>query len=192
MNLATLDVTRQQAAEAVIHYRRALKLHRNAEDEAILRGYNQVLKGRKLIQLSETIKAGGADEKYRPRLAVMGAAELSCFVAAGQDGSVQFCPKSSFHWRLRGRSISLPIDTLPQWRGGPWRVEARSVVPTIPPQHRPPDALSNYHILWEATWTEVPRDPALLRHLGGDLWAVLAVWDLTDLERAVLSGRRAN
>ena len=35
-----------------------------------------------------------------------------------------------------------------------------------------------------------PRDPALLRHVRGDLWAVLSVWDLTDLERMVLSQRR--
>jgi len=32
-----------------------------------------------------------------------------------------------------------------------------------------------------------PRDPALIRHIRGDLWAVLAVWDLTELERAVLA-----
>jgi hypothetical protein len=39
-------------------------------------------------------------------------------------------------------------------------------------------------------WTRVPpRDPALLRHIRGDLWVVLAVWDLTDLERLVLSQR---
>jgi hypothetical protein len=35
----------------------------------------------------------------------------------------------------------------------------------------------------------VPVDPALLRHIRGDLWAVLAVWNLTDLERYVLSQR---
>jgi hypothetical protein len=34
-----------------------------------------------------------------------------------------------------------------------------------------------------------PEDPALLKHIGGDLYAVLAVWNLTELERAVLSGR---
>lgn len=45
-------------------------------------------------------------------------------------------------------------------------------------------------ILWEAEWQAVPpKDPALLRHLGGDLYAVVAVWDLTELERAVLGGR---
>lgn len=38
---------------------------------------------------------------------------------------------------------------------------------------------------------EAPVDPALLKHIGGDLYAVVATWDLTDLERAVLDGHRA-
>lgn len=75
-----------------------------------------------------------------------------------------------------------------------WSVRLRAIVPTIPPALRPPLKLSGYHILWEAEWTQhevpvPPGDPALLRHLGGDLYAVLAVWDLTELERAVLSVR---
>ena len=46
-----------------------------------------------------------------------------------------------------------------------------------------------FHILWEVEKWELtpPRDPALLRWIGGDLWEVVATWDLTQLERAVLS-----
>jgi len=48
--------------------------------------------------------------------------------------------------------------------------------------------LDRFHILWEADWhLDPPQDPALLRRLMGDLWVVLAVWDLTSLERAVLA-----
>ena len=77
-------------------------------------------------------------------------------------------------------------------RPWPWWGDMRAMVPPIPPALRPPYKLGNYAILWEATWEKVPRppgDPALLRHIGGDLYAVLAIWDLTDLERAVLAGR---
>ncbi len=77
-----------------------------------------------------------------------------------------------------------------------WRVQLRAIVPTIPPALRPPNKLSGYHVLWEAEWAQqlavVPRDPALLRHLGGDLYAVLAVWDLSEVERAVLGGMRSS
>jgi hypothetical protein len=66
------------------------------------------------------------------------------------------------------------------------------MVPLIPPRFRPsPRRLRHCHILWEVEqWTmTAPHDPALLRHVCGDLWAVLAVWDLTELERLVLSQR---
>jgi hypothetical protein len=49
-------------------------------------------------------------------------------------------------------------------------------------------------VLWEVEeWKRIPPvDPALIRHVRGDLWAVLATWDLTDLERYVLSQRPAS
>ena len=53
--------------------------------------------------------------------------------------------------------------------------------------------LTGYHVLWEAEWQQVvPRDPFLLRHIGGDLYSVVAAWDLTDLERSVIAARLRN
>jgi len=67
---------------------------------------------------------------------------------------------------------------------------ARALVPMIPPKFRPTAKLSNYHIMFEAVWKPVPPvDPFLLKHLGGTLYVVLAQWDLTPLEQAVLAGR---
>lgn len=74
---------------------------------------------------------------------------------------------------------------------------AITIVPSIPATLRPKAALHNYRTLFEVEHWEplhrqprAPRDPALLRHIGGDLYAVLAVWDLTELERAVIAGTR--
>lgn len=76
----------------------------------------------------------------------------------------------------------------------PWdrRRVQRAMVPLIPPALRPASDFKNFFILWEAEWQPdvAPKDPALLKHVGGDLYAVLAVWDLTELERAVLGGVR--
>jgi hypothetical protein len=92
----------------------------------------------------------------------------------------------------------------------PWRIFYRAVVPPVPPHLRPMHTkgfaagsqwrqvrvqsdLSRYHVLWEAEWeldrTVPPGDPALLKHLGGTLYAVVAQWDLTPVEAAVLAGR---
>ena len=87
--------------------------------------------------------------------------------------------------RNKRRNKVLPGDTfdLPGWSS--WKT-LKAVVPTIPPDLRPKAKLSNYWILWEADWEEVPTDPMLLRHLGGSMYAVMAQWDLTEVERAVL------
>ena len=89
--------------------------------------------------------------------------------------------------RLPERTFTSPADKpalhLPQVPS------ATAIVPSIPPLHRPHDSLENYWLLWEAEWTRPPVDPALLKHLGLNLYAVLAVWDLTPLEQAVLRGR---
>lgn len=64
-------------------------------------------------------------------------------------------------------------------------------LPTVPLHLRPKRGLANYHILWEAEWQRVPPgDPLLLRRIGqSDAWLVVAAWDLTEIERAVLSTR---
>lgn len=70
-----------------------------------------------------------------------------------------------------------------------------AMVPIVPPKHRPARGMGDRLVLFEAeewTWSTVPAppgDPALLRPLGGDLYAVDAVWDLTPLEQIVLAGR---
>lgn len=36
----------------------------------------------------------------------------------------------------------------------------------------------------------MPKDPYLLRRIGkGDMWLVVAAWDLTEVERAALATR---
>jgi hypothetical protein len=95
--------------------------------------------------------------------------------------------------RAADRVFTYPDGTLPDGEfigQGEWA----AILPLIPPRLRPPHGLDNYHLLWEAVWTRprtrrAPGDPALLKHIGGDLWAVLAVWDLTPLEQAVLEMR---
>ncbi len=75
---------------------------------------------------------------------------------------------------------------LPSWK----RAGGEAMAPIVPPKLRPRlRRLRHCHILWEVEqWKLVPpRDPALIRHIRGDLWAVLAQWDLTELERAVLA-----
>jgi hypothetical protein len=195
MDLAPLQIGEDEARAKLAEYEEALSGQRTAEDAAIAAGYRAASRGLTVISLPRTVAAGGFHDNGLPRIAVIGAEAVQCF--ARWDGtSLVFADRDD--WRAnRGAlvnahsvRVSLAGDDVPARN---WRVSGSAMVPLIPPAHRiAPRRLKHCHILWEVEqWALVaPRDPALVRHIRGDLWAVLSVWDLTDLERMVLSQRR--
>lgn len=172
-----------------------------------LAGYEKLAKGCALIDIDEAIRAGGFDEKMRPKLAIARADR----------------PVVKLHWRgnsttpifdatieengynsrgLRAPNLTVRVD-VQRLHGqkcrhpvGGWEttdLEAFARVPMIPADVRPKRGQrKSWHILWEVEqWSDrplapPPRDPYLLQHIGGSLYAVLAEWNLTDLEIAVM------
>jgi hypothetical protein len=193
--LNVLDVPKEVAREKLRVYTEALRQDQRREYRQLVNGFRHISAGRQVISLRETIAAGGIDGEGRPKLAVCRATARRCFLEVG-NGRVVFGDLPAHQRRTHGINsvsehwvrVQLP-STRQNWR------EFEAVVPIVPPDHRPRHGkalykLADFHVLWEADWqpTVAPRDPALLRHLGGDLWVVWAVWDLTELERAVLVG----
>lgn len=180
-------------------------------DLAVTRGYRWLAQGHQLLHLGETIRAGGVEAieceprlwdgrteretVFAPRLAIARADARSCWTkGVHSDGHVTF---QANEWRWNPRKadrVVLAAGTFDEDQERPRSVRTtlRAIVPTIPPPLRPAHKLSGYRILWEAEWdSRPPVDPALLKHLGGGIYAVVAVWDLTELERSVLGGLRA-
>ena len=197
MDLAVLEVDRAAAREAFLDYRKAFREEHAAIDGELMRGYKAIAGGRQLIRLSTTIAAGGADAEGRPRLAIARADEPRVTFSRTNQGSVTFTPSDGWSSRVRSadRVLRLGDGTLPTRPNDGWIPDGRwwATMPLIPPKFRPPFNIENYHVLWEAVWTRgtvrAPHDPALLKRIGGDLFAVLAVWDLSPLEQAVLELR---
>jgi hypothetical protein len=213
MDMATISVTEDEAKAALEQYREAMKASAQkevreltdrarerrraiaAQDQAIVKGYELIAKHKTVILLRATLVAGGEDEHHRPKLAIARADERAIDMTRWPSGRVDF--NGTNDWREKdyaekpwnsNRDKSFmelfgPVDF-----GRQGQVSATAILPHIPPGLRP-DALERYHVLWEADWQrKMPIDPALLRHLRGDLYAVIATWDLTELERAVLDG----
>lgn len=198
MELATLDVPRDEARAKYLEYRHAITERHDAELAAIAAGYRAIARGHQVIDLAATLQAGGTvtithgrTEHQLPALAVARAEDRFATCACDTNGAVSF---QALHrdgrWTrpTNRKDLTFPAGTIP---GLTWsRHRFQAVVPIIPPGLRPARGLSRLHILWEAEWTPAPPvDPALLRHLRGNLYAVLAVWDLTPLEQAVLGHR---
>lgn len=205
MNLQTFEMPAQEARTAFREYRAALRVRHvqqredvesiiRREDEMIMRTYRLLARGARLINLPDTIANGGRDELDRPKLAVARADQRQIRLAA-ESTRWYFCgEQATIVWRYHhqhSRAYCIPAGAAPALKAGEWRHPAYSaVVPLIPAPLRPDNALEGYHILWEAEWRRVaPRDPALLKHVGGDMYAVVAVWDLTEVERMALGIR---
>lgn len=208
---AAIVMDRTMAREKVAEYLKSVRERHNKEDEAILRGYRALAKGHTVIDLPKCIRLGGIFDNGLPHLAVATSSHEFVWVRRGEEGSATFMPSSwrEFNERRRKDVFRVPRGTLPEmeqrlvprvqlnrWsQDHPWHGNFRAMVPHVPPSLRPAHSLDGYATLFEVDeWAPDPKapvDPALLKHIGGDLYAVVATWDLTELERAVLDGQRA-
>ena len=200
MNVAPLTITQEEAEAALREYEKQLAEERTEEDRAIAQAYRAAARGLQVIRLSEAFRIAGRFDGAGfvqgerkpglPKLAIVRADATRCWVRG--DNQRDWVFRSELGADNRGALVGKHTVRVPGindpycWQGG------STTVPIIPPRHRPSRwRMRGFHILWEVeAWDPTPpRDPALLRHIRGDLWSVLATWDLTDVERAVLSQR---
>lgn len=183
MNMTTLNMPKLQAWNAYREYRSALGQNANQKDKAVMAAYRAIAKGKTVIDLVQVMKEGGTFENGLPRLAVIRADAKDCYAERYNSGSCLF--SSEKWWRQGSSHYTAPADTFERRTGD--TIRGKATIPSIPPKFRPrPTTLKQYWILWEADWKVVPKDPALLKKLSGNLFAVVATWDLTPIEQAVL------
>lgn len=198
MDLNEMTVPPGEAEAKLAEYESVPAEQRTAEDAALRTGYRAASRGRAVISLPLTIAAAGYHDNGLPRLAVARGDATECW--SWWDGSALIY--TSDEWAgnqgaLVGQysvRVPLTVDELPKRRPSASWNRGHALVPFVPPScrsHWP--RMRACHILWEVEEWELvaPRDPALIHHLRGDLWEVLSTWNLTDLERAVLSQRVA-
>jgi hypothetical protein len=184
MHTEKIVLTRKKALELY----RAYKEHQfylAPIDQQIQRTYQLIAQGKVIIKAIESIKLAGLNKDGLPNLAIARADHQQVKLRMQPDGgAVMEVP--GWHRGARGQRISFIAGS---FKSSEWKT-AKALVPTCPVYLRPKRGLANYHILWEAEWTNiVPRDPMLLRRIGGDMWLVVAAWDLTEVERAALATR---
>ena len=190
MDLHRITMDQEAARKAFRAQRRVFRPGPNGEEAQLRDGYKAMARGQQLISLSAAMRSAGIDEQGLPRLAICRSdAKWVYSHGVAHDGGAVFRMDKVAADRDPGRRVKVAPGTFPTPRRVNWQSWA-AMVPSIPAPLRPKGRLQDYYTLWDVDWHLVPpEDPALLRHIGGDLYAVVAVWDLTPLERAVLSNR---
>ena len=217
MNAATIQMEPEVARAKLAAYREALAgRHSKAveeEYEAAMRGFAELAKGTVLVDAFSAIREAGWRADGRPALAMARADQRQVEWTCGHsriwnwNNETKIGEYSGRYAPMIWRYLARKARSSTQRRGQNLvRVDNISVEPPAVPKTGiamiplvPPDVLpsrgcdlSKHYIPWEVeSWDYVPPvDPMLLRPIGGDLYAVVAQWDLTELERAIIAGTR--
>jgi hypothetical protein len=204
---SALSMPIEEARDKAKAYRDALMSRRPKLSAPELRAYSDALavfdelsSGHKLIDVGQAIALGGYDEVGRPMLAIARADRRDVRFRWSARHEIEFnshrYPGSGVESpQLALRFATWETQEQPRDASG-WRLsrEGWAMVPLVPPEVRPHTGRPrDWFILWEVeAWSlrreqaDVDRDPALLRHVVDDVYAVIAEWDLTDVEMAVL------
>lgn len=207
MNVATITMDPVIARKKLQAYR--ADLHKDTEQvyRETATAYEKLAKGLPLIRLSRAIQQGGFYHDMRPKLAIARADRKEVRFQWNSGVMARF--DSGFDTKGR-QPVRTSLDVnmgrehgrtaTNTWNGKPHTysitVQGFALVPMVPADVRPKHGqLIDMHILWEVDhWADrsqtarAPVDPMLLQHVGGDLYAVLATWDLTPVEQAILEG----
>lgn len=203
-----VTMPKDEALEKFKEYRLGYKRSRRTLDKMMAQTYKALSEGQGVINVAVAVKQAGVHpETWLPKLAIMRADQRGVWFKRTSNGGAAFVHARNGNWnqikllkKLQAERLQFvyPEGTLPPWdkaineRPATYWHDHEAPLPVIPPLLRPQDALSHYCILWEVEkWEprEPPVDPMLLRHIGTTgLYAVVAHWDLTDVERMVLGG----
>lgn len=185
MEVKTITMPREKAKEEWRTYLALLRTRKEQYLREFKDAYWQLARGRKILDIYEVFKAAGVDDQERPKLAI-----APTFAERIRFSYWTDCAKFYGHGGGMKYNVVLPKGVLPKHRRSWWDNNGvETAVPVVPAQFLPLGKFG-YYVLWEARdWENVPKDPILLRRLSKNLFAVLAAWRLTKLERAVVAGR---
>jgi len=149
--------------------------------------YKHLAQGRCLIDVFEVMKRASLNDKGEPKLAIARADWK--FVQFGTRwGKEGYWFAQNMSHVVARTGVQLPIDTFEK---GKLKSNLQAPVPPIPAEYCGKAALKNYYVLWDCKdWKTIPSDPLLLKRISNNLFAVLFCWDLSPLERAIISGKK--
>lgn len=202
MQVEEIAISREKAKQELDALKTLFKSHAKIKKDAIYadmkKVYGHMHHGGKVIDIYSIFNTDQLKENGDLKIAICRADARKCYLYKGENGSAVFSHKPFTGWQPTARTtykdIQLPPGSI-EWHKTKWnRVKndkQKTIVPIVPPHILVEElkrSLGSYCILWEVEdWKiEPPRDPILLKKLTANLYGVLATWDLTELERAII------
>lgn len=194
------ETARQNLADLKTLFKENADIAKNKIYLELQRAYGHMKHGGKLIDIYQAFKDTGIGEDGNPKIAIVRADAKVCHLYKYSEGRAIFSYRAPTRYGRHGygiarksdREVGLPEGTFIWSSKIGWTGQHRkTTVPIIPPailidqvRHH----LRNYFILWEVEdWKiEPPKDPLLLKLITPNLFAILATWDLSELERAII------
>lgn len=189
MELELIEPTESVAEDLEAYAEACRKWPDDTEYRQVLVALQVLAKGTPLLNVPRNFnRKVSLDAKGRPNLAIARADKLQVRVQLWHghfDFQTDYRPRMG----SPGRDTLVRVQS-PKARYGS---EGYALVPLVPPDVRlGRDRMAHHFILWEVEhWAdseqsvEPDRDPLLLRRVTSQLYAVIAQWDLTELEREV-------
>ena len=214
MKVNLISIPKEIAKKEYEEYSQAVKSGRKDDYLEEMKQLNKYLsQGKQIINIFNAFQEVGLNHLQQPKLAVCSATAKECFFSKTRNGGGAFRAYNN-DWGVPKAqtklSVILPEKTYQDWetvrslnRFSTQRKFNTNIkdavlstpVPIIPARLLPPYGLHNYHIIWEVNQWQVrraPVDPILAKRISKNLFAVLAVWDLSPLEQALVEGRVAS
>ncbi|GLC25031.1 hypothetical protein [Roseisolibacter agri] len=198
MDVATITMPPAEARAKLAEYQASRRLRSDAEYQQAVTAYTALAEGTPILILSQVIADAPRDARGRPHLAIARAdrRQVKYENAPWRLGAGWERFDSDFV-RTRGpaaRDATIDVQTRREPTG---YVSGYAMVPMVPPAVATGHDLTQRFILWEVeAWADrqigvqPDRDPYLLTRIAPDCYAVVGEWDLTDVERAIMRGRR--
>lgn len=206
-NAPTIEMPEEEARALYQDYAEEIK-ERGDNAEKYLKElkstYYHLSQGRKVLDIYEVFKKSSLKQNGDPELAIARADLKKIFFRKQAMGSGLFTAQE--RWGESAHDVALPTGTFPAWKmevpgenATEWeknhpqieRSVLQTKVPLVPAHIMPNGKLDNYYILFEVVeWNEVPvaADPYLLKRINSNAFVVLAEWDITPVEQAILRG----
>lgn len=210
-----VTMPKEAALERFNEYKAALRISRSQHDRMMKAVYGALSEGLGVINpRAAIIKAGVEAVNAHPVLAICRADFDTVFFRRDWNQNAMLSMSSRFYLSGPNKTAQksrqqfcfsndslLPFTNWNRTTSPLYHEIVKATVPVIPPEHRPQTgALQEYSILWEVEkWEALPRpqrppgDPLLLKPIAQTgLYAVMAHWDLTDIEKMVLGAMFGN